>query len=181
MLESVYHKIRLFKENHAGYDDHQFMSLLPKLLKDVQTDIFKLEEENLLISKRIRDWTAKSPEKFTPSLALAIDSVANNFDFKSHIMQMDTADLSRDLNFNASAPKTCESMGFIVKSKLQPAYKGIEDMKSALDSMSKIVPTVLAGQGPEVVENRTTYLLNIAYTKQIALKEASTLLMMQAA
>merc|ERR1719291_1083094 len=72
-------------------------------------------------------------------------------------------------------------MGFIVKSNLQPAYKGIEDMKTALDSMSKIVPTVLAGQGAATLGNRTTYLLNIAYTKQVALKETSTFLMMETA
>merc|ERR1719356_812929 len=43
MLESVSHKIRNFKENHVGYSDHQFISLLPKLLNDVQKDVSKLE------------------------------------------------------------------------------------------------------------------------------------------
>jgi len=179
MVEAVRHKVDVFRSTHLDYDTRQFVALVGKLFNDTRGEIRTLEQTFDLILARLQHWDSGNPEKLTYTLAVALRGVTGNVEFRNHLLMMDTALLGQ-----ANASEACGLLGGMLASNMAPAYTSIGRMREALDSMSKIVPSVMPdvpASAQAVVANRTNIVLNMAYVEHLALKESAATILQDAA
>jgi len=176
MVEMVKYKAAEFVANQKDYNDRQFVGRVARLLDDTRGDIKTLLDSNQGISTRLGGFERMNTENMTSALALALDGVMNNVEFKTHILHTDTARL-RD----ATEAEACDVLGNMLVTNMRPAYRSIGHMKEALDNLSKVMPTIVGKKraAAEMMEKRTRNLLNMAYMQQLAYKEGATALMTQ--
>merc|ERR1719356_245581 len=182
LLEAVNHTVIRLNETHEGYSDHQFLRVMSQFLTDVHNAVVQAEEENVIFGRRILSWSAWTPDKITGTLALAINSVTTNVEFKNHLLQVN-AGLSRSA---ANASKACDNMAILLNSNLRPAYRDVEHIKDKLSNLSKVIPSIRSenrdlGPAMKFLENNSNSLLSMAYTNHLALKESSELVIRQTA
>jgi len=178
MLEAIKHKVATFKAQSEGYDDHQFLARLAQLLNETRAEVTGVENFDDVLMGKLRHWDEGNNETLTYTLAVALQGVTRSVEFKNHLQRMDTARLG-----HAKATEACGLLGKIVQANLQPAYKGIESQREALDVLSKIAPSITETM-PDYIQttmmNRTGTVLNMAYVEHLALKEAATAIMQDA-
>lgn len=178
MVETVKYKAAEFVNVHKDYNDHQFAALLARLLNETKSEVRTLLESNQGISVRLQNFQQMNVENMTSALALALDGVMANIEFKNHILQGDTSRLA-----HASEAEACEALSAILATNMQPAYKSIGHMKESLDNITKVMSTIVGNKqhAAEMMEKRTHNLLNMAYMQQLAYKEGANTLMTQVA
>mmetsp|Transcript_105678 Transcript_105678/g.275972 ORF Transcript_105678/g.275972 Transcript_105678/m.275972 type:complete len:516 (+) Transcript_105678:135-1682(+) len=174
MLDEIKHKVETFKAQSKGYDDHQFIARLAQLLNETRAEVTGVENFDDVLMGKLRHWDEGNSETLTYNLAVALQGVTRSAEFKSHLLQMDTARLG-----HASASEACGLLGQMVKANLQPVYNSIESQREALDGLSKIAPSITETM-PDYIQttmmNRTGTVLNMAYVEHLALKEAATVI-----
>jgi len=179
MLDEIKHKVETFKAQSKGYDDHQFIARLAQLLNETRAEVTGVENFDDVLMAKLRHWDEGNSETLTYNLAVALQGVTRSAEFKSHLLQMDTARLG-----HASASEACGLLGQMVKANLQPVYNSIESQREALDGLSKIAPSITMSM-PDYIQttmmNRTGSVLNMAYVEHLALQEAATAITKDAA
>mmetsp|Transcript_22145 Transcript_22145/g.62874 ORF Transcript_22145/g.62874 Transcript_22145/m.62874 type:complete len:516 (-) Transcript_22145:465-2012(-) len=178
MLEAIRYNVETLKAHHQDYDDHQFLVRLAHLLNETRAEVTGVENFDDVLMGKLRHWDASNNETLTYDMAVALQGVTRSVEFKNHLQRMDTARLG-----HAKATEACGLLGKIVQANLQPAYKGIESQREALDVLSKIAPSITETM-PDYIQttmmNRTGTVLNMAYVEHLALKEAATAIMQDA-
>jgi len=179
MVEAIKHRVENFKNHHADYDDHQFLALLSRTLNETMDEIRTFEETKEFQMKKFQGWDKANGEKLTFSLAQSIQGVTGSVEFKSHLLQIDTARLAD----TKATPEACAYLTNLVTTAMAPAYQSLTHQKEKLDRISKIVPTVTR-MDPKFIQDRmgarATALLNSAYMENLALKEAAVNIMQEA-
>jgi hypothetical protein len=179
MLEAIKHKVEFFKNNHLDYDNHQFLALLSRTLNETIGEVRSFEEAKDYQMTRLQGWDKANGEKLTLSLAQAIhQGMTGSVEFRSHLMQIDTARLA-----SLQMSEACGYLTDVVVAAMAPAYQSLARHREKLDNMSRITPTVTATY-PTFIQDRmgarATALLNMAYMENLALKEAAASIVQEA-
>jgi len=178
MLESIVHKISVLAETQGDYDDRLFLEMLSRFLNDTRDETQQLHESNALISKRLQDdYEKRDTEWLSMALLQALNGVTDNVELKGHILHMDTYSLAHT-TVGKEMEQACHEMERLFVSHLTPSFHGVGRMRSALDNLSKVMPSILAGDklapARAMMQNRTKGLLSMAYAQHIALKGVSS-------
>lgn len=184
MLESIVHKISVLAETQGDYDDRLFLEMLSRFLNDTRDETQQLHESNSLISKRLQeDYEKRNTEWLSMALMQALNGVTDNVEFKNHILHMDTYTLAHT-TMGQEIEQACHEMERLFVSHLMPSFHGVGRMRSTLDNLTKVMPSILAGDklaaARAMMENRTKGLLSMAYAQHIALKGVSSAIMRDA-
>lgn len=176
MVEAVKFKAEAFVRDHNGYNDQQFVGLLARLLNSTMDDFRVFHEASSRISARMQGFQQMNPENLTSALSLALDGVTGNIEFRNNLLRVDTNRLAHSTPADA-----CEQLAGVFSKNMQPAYNSLGHMKDQLDSMTKVVPSIVSLQpcASSVLDNRTHNVLDMAYAEYLAYRTSATILMTQ--
>jgi len=170
LLQAITESAHELRHHHQDLTDLQLQRQIVRLLNETRNEVKLLQLESNAINQRIYGWGRANPEKFSVTLAEALDGVTNNVEFRNHLFDVDLNHLS-----HASKTEACNMLSAQFMENMQPAYRSLWRMREKLDMLTKAVPSVLADspQGMDVVASRTRDLLNMAYAEHLAFEQAS--------
>merc|ERR1719188_2074729 len=155
------------------------MGLLADVLNETVAEVKIFENTRDYQATRQDKWDKANGEKLTSLLADAIQGVTGSVEFRNRLSQIGTTRLA-----SMQKAEACGYLTNLFNTTMSPAYLSLAHQKEKLDDLSKIVPSITKRYPTFVQESlgaRAAALLNMAYVENLALKEAVTNIVQEAA